>query len=314
MDVVLMFPGQGSQKPGMGQDLAAAFPAAREAFAAADAALGEPLSALCFEGPAETLTLTRNAQPALLAHGAAAWAVVRDALAGRVRAVAGHSLGEFTAYHAADALSLAAAVRLVRARGALMQQAGALRPGAMAAILGELAEPIESICARASADPAGGVVVAANYNCPGQVVISGDVAGVERAMALAKDVGGRRAMRLTVSGAFHSPLMRPAAEGLATAIADAHFTDPTVPVVANVTADVVRDAASAERLSLEQLTAPVRWSEVVQRLASDHPDALFVELGPGTVLAGLVRKVAPAVATAPCGTAADVEQLLARIG
>lgn len=308
-----MFPGQGSQKPGMGQDLAAAFPAARDTFAAADAALGEPLSTLCFEGPAETLTLTSNAQPALLTHGAAAWAVVREALAGKVRAVAGHSLGEFTAYHAAGALSLAAAVRLVRARGALMQQAGTERPGAMAAILGDLTEPIESICARASADPAGGVVVAANYNCPGQVVISGEVAGVERAMALAKEVGGRRAMRLTVSGAFHSPLMRPAADGLAAAIAEARFTDPQVPVIANVTAEPVRDAAAAERLSLEQLTAPVRWSEVVARLAADHPEALFVELGPGTVLAGLVRKVAPAVATAPCGTAADVENLLSRI-
>ncbi len=309
-----MFPGQGSQKPGMGQDLAAAFPVAREVFAAADDALGESLSTLCFDGPAETLMLTSNAQPALLAHGAAAWAVVQPAVAGRVRAAAGHSLGEFTAYHATGALRLPAAVRLVRARGALMRQAGQARAGAMAAILGDLSEPIESICARAAADPNGGVVVAANYNTPGQVVISGDEAGVELAMTLCKAAGGRRAMRLQVSGAFHSPLMQPASEGLAAAIAAADFVAPTQPVYANVTADVVTDAETAQRLLLEQLTAPVRWTELVQRLVADHPDALYVELGPGTVLAGLVRKIAPAVETAPCGTPADVEQLLNRIG
>lgn len=308
-----MFPGQGSQKPGMGRDLAEGYPAARDVFAAADSALGESLSALCWEGPAETLTLTGNAQPALLTHGAAAWAAIRHVAAPRVRAAAGHSLGEFTAYHATGALTLEAAVRLVRARGALMQQAGAARPGAMAAILGDLTEPIESICARAAADPDGGVVVPANYNSPGQVVVSGEVAGVERAMALCKDVGGRRAMRLAVSGAFHSPLMQPAASGLAQAIDAAGFAAPAHPVYANVTAAPVHDAATAKRLCLEQLTAPVRWSEVIQRLAAEFPDALFVEMGPGTVLAGLVRKIAPAVATAPCGTAADVAHLIERL-
>jgi len=314
MDVVVLFPGQGSQKPGMGKDLAAAFPAAREVFAAADEALGEPLSTLCFEGPAEALTLTSNAQPALLAHGAAAWAVVRGALAGRVLAAAGHSLGEFTAYQAAGALSLANAVRLVRARGALMQAAGEARPGAMAAILGHTAEPIEALCARASADPAGGEVVPANYNAPGQVVISGEVAGVEVAMALCKDAGARRAIRLNVSGAFHSPLMQPARAGLAEAIAVSAFATPSVPVYANVTADRVADSVTAERLCVEQLTAPVRWSTLVERLATDFPQATFVELGPGAVLTGLVRKIAPSVATATCGTAAEVEHLLAQVG
>lgn len=314
MDVVLLFPGQGSQKPGMGQELAAAFPIARDVFAAADDALGESLSTLCFEGPAETLMLTSNAQPALLAHGAAAWAVVQPVLAGRLRAAAGHSLGEFTAYHATGALTLPAAVRLVRTRGALMRQAGEARVGTMAAILGELTEPIESICARATDDPNGGIVVAANYNCPGQIVISGEVAGVELAMTLCKAAGARRAMRLQVSGAFHSPLMQPASAGLAAAIAAANFVAPRQPIYANVTADVVTDAVTAERLLLEQLMAPVRWSELVQRLVADHPDALFVELGPGTVLAGLVRKIAPSVETVPCGTPADVEHLLTRIG
>ncbi|MCC6927412.1 MAG: ACP S-malonyltransferase [Gemmatimonadaceae bacterium] len=313
MDVVLLFPGQGSQKPGMGKELVDAFPRAREVFAAADEALGESLSTLCFDGPAETLTLTANAQPALLTHGAAAWAVVASALAGKVRAAAGHSLGEFTAYHAAGSLTLPAAVRLVRERGRLMAETGVARPGAMAAILGDMTESVDEICRRASAAPDGGEVVPANYNAPGQVVISGEVAGVEAAMALCKAAGAKRAMRLNVSGAFHSPLMRPARDGLQQAIAAAGFVAPLVPVYANVTADVVGDAPSAERLCLEQLTAPVRWTELVERLAAAHPDALFVELGPGTVLAGLVRKIAPTVATAPCGTAADVEQLLARV-
>lgn len=313
MDVVLLFPGQGSQKPGMGKDLVDAFPAARDVFAAADEALGESLSALCFEGPADTLTLTANAQPALLTHGAAAWAVVQPALAGKVRAAAGHSLGEFTAYHAAGALTLPAAVRLVRERGRLMAETGVTRPGAMAAILGDMSEPVDEICRRATAAPDGGEVVPANYNCPGQVVISGEVSGVEAAMALCKAAGAKRAMRLNVSGAFHSPLMRPAREGLERAITAAQYATPTVPVYANVTADIVTDAATAQRLCLEQLTAPVRWTELVERLAAAHPDALFVELGPGTVLAGLVKKIAPSVATAACGTAADVEQLLAKV-
>ncbi|HEY2066884.1 MAG TPA: ACP S-malonyltransferase, partial [Gemmatimonadaceae bacterium] len=181
-NVVLLFPGQGSQTPGMGKDLAERFPAAREVFAAADAAVGgnPPLSELCFEGPAEELTRTLNAQPALLAHGAAVWAVVRDALAPHVVAAAGHSLGEFTAYHSADALPLAEAVQLVRRRGELMFEAGERRPGAMAAILGNTTTPIEQICRQATEEA--GLAVPANYNSPGQVVISGEVAGVERAM------------------------------------------------------------------------------------------------------------------------------------
>ena len=308
-----MFPGQGSQKPGMGRELADAFVAARDTFAAADEALGESLSTLCFDGPADTLTRTSNAQPALLAHGAAAWAVVRDALAGKVRAAAGHSLGEFSAYHAAGSLSLTAAIRLVRARGALMQEAGDQRPGAMAAVLGDLREPIDALCARATADPEGGIVVPANYNSPGQVVISGEIAGVESAMILCKSAGAKRAIRLNVSGAFHSPLMAPAREGLARAIERSSFASPSVPVYANVTADVVRDVKTAEGLCLEQLTAPVRWTDLVLRLAGDFPDALFVELGPGSVLSGLVRKIAPSLRTAHCGTALEVEQLLAQV-
>jgi [acyl-carrier-protein] S-malonyltransferase len=308
MDIVLLFPGQGSQKPGMGRDLADTFPAARAVFEQVDEALDAPLSRLCFEGPADDLTLTHNAQPALLAHGAAVWAVTRDELAPRVRAAAGHSLGEFTAYNAAGAVTLARAAQLVRRRGELMYQAGVERPGSMAAILGDPTEPIEALCERASREA--GLVVPANYNSPGQTVISGEIAGVDRAMELAKAAGAKRAMRLAVSGAFHSPLMEPATAGLREALDQARIADAGFPVYANVSAGATTAADAAKALLLKQLTSPVRWTEVVRALAARHPDALFIEMGPGTVLGGLVRKIAPALRTASCGTVAEVEQLL----
>src|SRR5215203_1251645 len=311
MDVVLLFPGQGSQKPGMAKDLVDAVPAARDTFAAVDAALREPLSSLCFNGPAETLTLTHNAQPALLAHGAAVWTAVRERLTPHVRAAAGHSLGEFTAYHAAGSVDLAAAARLVRRRGALMLESGERRPGTMAAILGDVEGGIEAVCARATSEA--GCVVPANFNSPGQVVISGEVAGVERAMELAKAAGAKRAMRLHVSGAFHSPLMEVARDGLAEALGAASLRDPTFPVYANVSANPVTTAADARRLLLDQLTAPVQWTRLVERLAVDFPTALHVEMGPGSVLTGLVKKIAPSVQTMTCGTVSEVEHLLAKV-
>lgn len=307
MDFVLLFPGQGSQTPGMGKDLAAAFPAAREAFAAVDDALGTRLSALCFEGPADELTLTHNAQPALLAHGAAVWAVTRALLGDRVRASAGHSLGEFTAYHAAAALELGAAARLVRRRGELMYESGVARPGAMAAILGDPIEPIEAICERATDEA--GLVVPANYNSAGQVVISGESAGVERAMALAKEFGAKRAIRLNVSGAFHSPLMETAVDGLSQALDKAGFAEAHFPVYSNVTADAGISAGRARELLLKQLTSPVRWAEEVRAMAAAYPDATFVEMGPGTVLTGLLKKIAPEARSLSCGTSADVAKL-----
>ena len=307
MDVVLLFPGQGSQKPGMGRDLAEAFPAARNVFARADEALGVALSRLCFEGPADELTLTHNAQPALLAHGAAVWAATRDAIGASVLAAAGHSLGEFTAYHAAESIGLEDALRVVRRRGELMYESGVKRPGAMAAILGETTRPIEDICADATRDA--GLVVPANYNCPGQLVVSGEEAGVERAMALCKEAGAKRAVRLNVSGAFHSPLMESAAEGLADALDRASFEDPHFAVYANVNAEPVIHADTAKQLLLEQLSKPVRWTDEVRAMAERYPDALYVEMGPGSVLVGLVKKIAPSVKTATCGTAADVAQL-----
>jgi [acyl-carrier-protein] S-malonyltransferase len=292
----------------MGEDVAAAFPAARDVFARVDEALGTALSRLCFAGPAEELTLTHNAQPALFAHGAAVWAAVRDRLAPRVRAAAGHSLGEFTAYHAAGSLTVEGGARLVRRRGELMYETGIARPGAMAALLGDLTEPVEALCERATREA--GEVVPANYNAPGQLVVSGEVAGVERLMELAKAAGAKRAVRLNVSGAFHSPLMRPAVDGLAAALDEAALAAPAFPVVSNVTAEPVCEAGEAGTLLLRQLTSPVRWTDVVRTLAARHPDALFVEMGPGNVLIGLVKRIAPELSTASCGTAADVEHLL----
>ena len=309
-NVVLLFPGQGSQAPGMGKDLAARYPAAREVFEAANAALGVPLSLLAFEGPADELTLTHNAQPALLTHGAAAWTAVRDAIGAMVVAAAGHSLGEFTAYHASDALPFAEAVRLVRRRGELMLEAGRKRPGAMAAVLGTLARPIEDICHEASEDA--GVVVPANYNCPGQIVISGESMGVDRAMELVKLAGGK-AKKLNVSGAFHSPLMEFAVAGLSSALDLAHFADARFPIYANVNAQPVNDAALARRLLLEQLTSPVQWTRAIESIALRHPRALFVEMGPGTVLKGLVKKIVPDATVLSCGTGAEVDALLAEV-
>lgn len=306
--MLLLFPGQGSQKPGMAKDLVAAFPAAREVFERADAALGMRLSTLCFEGPAEELTLTHNAQPALLAHGAAVWAVVRDHLGSRVQGAAGHSLGEFSAYHAAGALSLEDAVRLVRRRGELMYETGVQVHGAMAAILGELQRPIEEICREASAS---GVCVPANYNNAEQIVISGEVAAVEAAMELAKVAGAKRALRLPVSGAFHSPLMQPAAAGLAAALARARWDPPSVLVWSTVTAEAVTESAAARELLVRQLTSPVRWVEVVRSMAARFPGTTFIEMGPGAVLSGLVKRLAPDCKTLTCGTAAEVESLLA---
>jgi [acyl-carrier-protein] S-malonyltransferase len=308
VDIVLLFPGQGSQKPGMGKDLAEAFPVARGIFGEVDAALGADLSRLCFDGPADELTLTRNAQPALFAHGAAVWAITKDALHQHVRVAAGHSLGEFTAYHAADAVSLPGAAKLVRRRGELMYEAGTSRPGTMAAILGTTTTPIEQICQRASKEA--GLVVPANFNTDDQVVISGEIAGVDRAMELAKEAGAKRAIKLPVSGAFHSPLMEPAVVGLTDAIATSAFMDPLYPVYSNVTGGASTTAVDAKALLLRQLTSAVLWSTEIRNIAASFPDALYLELGPGNVLSGLVGRIVKGARTFTCGTPPEVEKLL----
>ena len=311
MDIVLLFPGQGSQKPGMGKDLAEAFPEAKRVFEEVDDALAFPISALCFEGPAEDLTATLNAQPALLAHGAAVWAVIKARVTPLVRAAAGHSLGEHTAYHAAGATTLTDASRLVRRRGQLMYETGVTRPGAMAAVLGKLNDSIESLCELATRS--GGLVVPANYNTAEQIVVSGEVAGVERLMELAKLNGAKRAIRLPVSGAFHSPLMEPAVEGFSEAVNSTEFGEPAFPVYSNVTEEPSNSAGEARHLLIEQLTSPVRWTGEVQRIATRFPDALFVELGPGNVLTGLLGRIAPTAKGVACGTPADVEKLFSLI-
>ena len=292
----------------MGKDLADSFPVAKGVFGEVDAALGADLSRLCFEGPAEELTATRNAQPALFAHGAAVWALTKEVLFPHVRATAGHSLGEFTAYHAADAISLPGGAKLVRRRGELMFETGSVRPGTMAAILGTTTTPVEEICARASKEA--GLVVPANFNTDEQVVISGEVAGVERAMELAKEAGAKRAIKLPVSGAFHSPLMEPAVVGLTDAIATSAFIEPAFPVFSNVTADASTTAVAAKELLLRQLTSPVRWSTEMRNIAQHFPDALYVEMGPGNVLTGLMGRLVKGAKTFACGTASEVDKLL----
>ena len=225
-----------------------------------------------------------------------------------VQAAAGHSLGEFSAYHVAGMLDLGEAAKLVRRRGTLMYEQGVARPGAMAAILGILSTSIEAICTQATGER--GLVVPANFNSPEQVVISGEVGGVERAMELCKEAGAKRCLPLPVSGAFHSPLMLSAAEGLDAALSAAPLHAPRIPVVANVNGEAVTSAARARKLLVEQLTAPVQWVVVMQRLVAMHPEALFVEMGSGGVLAGLARRIAPDVKTATCGTVAEIEKLL----
>jgi [acyl-carrier-protein] S-malonyltransferase len=292
----------------MGKDLAERFPAARETFARIDEALGVALSRVMWEGPESELTLTHNTQPAILAHSAAVWAVVGDTLRGTLGVAAGHSLGEYSAYVAAGALSAEVAARLVRRRGELMYEAGTKRPGAMAAVLGLATEAVEAACREASTG--GEVAVAANLNAPDQTVLSGDPGAVERAGEGCKARGAKRVIALKVSGAFHSPLMQPAVPGLTAALAEATFVDPAVPIIANATATAVSTAEEAKRLLAEQLTAPVRWVACTQQAAALAPGATFVEIGPGNVLSGLVKRIVPGAATLALGTADEVEKFL----
>jgi [acyl-carrier-protein] S-malonyltransferase len=309
VSVALLCPGQGSQRVGMAKDLAEAYPEARAALGLVDEALGFALTDVMWEGPEELLTRTDHAQPAILAHTAAAWAVVGPQLAGRVAGAAGHSLGEYSAYVAAGALGLAEAARLVRRRGELMHEAGTARPGTMAAVMGLDAERVASACREASGG--GGVVVAANLNAPDQIVISGDPATVTRAGELLEAAGAKRVIPLKVSGAFHSPLMAPAAERFGAALDAASLVAPVFPVVANASAEPVRASDVARRLLDAQLTSPVRWVDSVRALATLAGDgATFVEIGPGNVLTGLAKRVLPGARTVNLGTAAELRAFL----
>lgn len=284
-----VFPGQGAQFVGMGADLLAASAAARAVVAEADEALGFPLGELIASGPEETLEDTHNAQPAILAISVAALRAVEETgMTARPTMVAGHSLGEFSALVAAGAIDFASALTLVRERGRLMREAGATAPGGMAAILGLDDAALVDVCAEASE---GGVVVVANRNCPGQTVISGEVGPLERAMALAKERGAKRMTRLNVSIASHSPLMRGASAAFGRAVAAAPIVDPAVPVVANASAEPLATAEAVRGELSVQMERPVRWTESVQAMVAAGVTT-FVELGPGSVLQGLIRRIA----------------------
>ncbi len=316
MALAFVFPGQGSQAPGMGRDLAAAFGAAREVFQEVDEALKQKLSALMFEGPAEDLTLTANAQPALMAHSIAVLRVLEREggldLGARVALVAGHSLGEYSALTAAGAFDLATAARLLRLRGEAMQQATPAGTGAMAALLGAEMDQAAAICAAARTDPETGaaeVVEIANDNGGGQIVVSGHRGAVERAIAAAPGQGVKRALPLPVSAPFHCALMAPAAEAMAEALAHAPLRAPLVPVIANVTAAKATDPAEIRDLLVRQVTATVRWRESVAAMVAMGCDR-FAELGAGKVLTGLMKRNAPDAAASAIGTPAEVEAFL----
>ena len=300
--IAFLFPGQGSQKVGMGRALADVYPECRAVFDQADAALGEPLSHLCFDGPEERLVLTENTQPAILTVSIAA-ARLLESRGIHPQIVAGHSLGEYSAHVVAGTLAFADAVRIVRRRGRYMQEAVPVGTGAMAAVLGLTADEVAAACAEAAQ---GEVVAPANLNAPGQVVIAGSAAAVERAGALAKARGAKRVIPLSVSAPFHCALMKPAEERLAPELRALATSTPRVPVVANVDAEAKTDGPSAIEALVRQISAPVRWEDVIGRLASAGVRA-YVEVGPGTVLSGLVRKIQRDARVASLETPADLE-------
>ena len=304
MAAAFVFPGQGSQSVGMGKGLADAFAAARQVFEEVDAALGERLSAIIWDGPAERLTLTENAQPALMAVSLAALRVLEtDAgvdLARDVAFVAGHSLGEYSALAAAQSLTIADAARLLRIRGRAMQKAVPVGAGAMAALIG-----VDLAQARAIAAEAGSICAAANDNGGGQVVLSGETKAVERAVEVAKAKGVKRAMMLPVSAPFHCPLMRPAAEAMAEALSKVAVRPPRVPLVANVRAEPISDPTVIVRSLIEQVTDTVRWRESVLFMVQAGVTT-FYEVGAGKVLAGLIRRIAETAKASSIGTPEDI--------
>lgn len=289
--IACVFPGQGSQYVGMGQDLYEVYLPVRQTFAQASEVLGLDLASLCFEGPEETLTDTLNAQPAILTLSVALWRLVQEGAVGSLRPlfVAGHSMGEYSALVAAEAVEFGDALRLVRQRAELMQAAGREQPGGMAAVIGLDATSVDGLCAQARADT-GGVVQGANYNSPGQIVISGDTASLERAMALAKERAARHVIPLAVSVAGHSPLMAPAVGAFGEILENTAIQRAQTPVVANVSAQPIQEPGEIRQELAAQLTSPVRWVESVQYMVSEGVDT-FVEVGPGKVLRGLIRRI-----------------------
>ncbi len=307
MTVAFTFPGQGSQVVGMGHELAEAFSTARSVFDEVDDALGEKLSAVMWEGPAETLTLTRNAQPALMSVSMAVVAVLEQefgiTVAGKAGYVAGHSLGEYSALAAAGTFSLADTARLLRTRGEAMQAATPIGTGAMAALLGLDFEAAVKVAEEAAQDE---VCQAANDNAPGQVVVSGSKAAVERAVDIAKQHGAKRAMLLPVSAPFHCALMQPAADVMAGALSDVEMAAPSVPLVANVVASAVSDPGQIRSNLVAQVTGTVRWRESVAWMVANGVTC-FVEVGTGKVLTGMTRRMAPDASCMATISVADIE-------
>lgn len=303
MSLAYIFPGQGSQAPGMGRELAERYRAARAVFEEADDALGFGLSRLCFEGPAEDLQLTENTQPAILATSVAALRAAEAEGLPRPDFVAGHSLGEYSALVAAGALSLRDAVTVVRKRGRYMQEAVPVGAGAMAAVLGAEIEAVEAACREAVRE--GEILSAANLNSPSQIVIAGSAEAVERALPLLKERGAKRAKILKVSAPFHCALMLPAQERLAADLDEIEFKDLSVPLVTNVDAALIRTGAEARAALVRQVSSPVRWRESIELLAREGVRT-FIEVGPGKVLGGLVRQTAPEARAANVEDAASL--------
>ncbi len=312
MTIALTFPGQGSQAVGMGKALAEAFPEARDTFAEVDEALGVKLSRIIFEGPSDTLTLTENAQPALMAVSIATMRVLGAKgfdIGRRVAYVAGHSLGEYSALAAAGSFTLADAARLLRIRGKAMQEAVPVGAGAMAALIGLDYAAAEAVAAEAAQ---GEVCAAANDNAPGQVVVSGARAAIERAIEIAKTRGAKRAILLPVSAPFHCALMAPAAKVMEAALAGVALNPPVVPLVANFVAAPVTDPAEIRLNLVRQVTGMVRWRESVAWLAGASVN-MFVEVGAGKVLSGLAKRIAEGAETISVGTPADIDAALVRL-
>jgi [acyl-carrier-protein] S-malonyltransferase len=307
MKIAFVFPGQASQYPGMGKELCRQYPEADDIFKRADDALGFPLSRLCFEGPAEELNLTANTQPAVLTTSAACLEVMKK-MGGPVPcAVAGHSLGEYTALVAAGSLMFEDAVRLVRKRGQYMQEAVPVGEGGMAAVMGISTELVVETCLKASAF---GVIEAVNLNCPGQVVIAGDTSGLKAVEPLLKEAGARRVMPIPVSAPFHSSLMRPAGKRLAADLDKVTIADPQIPVVANVSAELVCTGPEVRESLIRQVYSPVRWEESILKLISLGADT-FIEVGPGRVLSGLIKKISRDVSILNIEDRASLEKILA---
>jgi [acyl-carrier-protein] S-malonyltransferase len=306
LKTAFVFPGQGSQYVGMGKDLYGLYPEAREVFDKADDILHMSLSKLCFEGSEEELRLTANTQPALLTVSAACLALLeKNGI--RPDMAAGHSIGEYTALVTAGAISFETALPLVRMRGALMQEAGVKHPGSMAAIIGLDAGEVQAVCAHAND---AGIVDVANYNSPGQIVISGEVKAVEAASQYAMEAGARKVIPLNVSGAFHSRLMSDTVEQLAIRINHTNIEDAAIPVVANATAEYVRHSSDIKDALSRQILGSVRWDESVTLMANDGVK-LFVEVGPGKVLSGLIKRIRETVEVRNVGDASSLEEFVA---